>query len=280
LAEKVDALRLSCEEGDIQVTAAPEGAKDEILIVAEKIITGSQSEKRLAPYAENVKVSAALEGKTLAIQERWEGKSSRRIRYRVNYRITAPRRLALTLHSTSGALEVKGMSGAVDASSDSGGMEFRQTTGALNAVSSSGSIRAEDIKTALKVSLASSSGALEAKGLEAGEALLKTKDGAITLAGCANAVTLISDDGAIAAELPSERQAQSFQVRTDNGSIDLKIPASWNATLQAKTESGSIKLEQGASSREEDHLLEMKLGQGGAPFQVQSGEGAISVQVH
>jgi DUF4097 and DUF4098 domain-containing protein YvlB len=77
--------------------------------------------------------------------------------------VTVPANVRVDVTSSSGAIEVRGVTGAVSATSSSGGVTIEEVAGPVTARSSSGSLRLADITGELYAS--SSSGSIRATGI-------------------------------------------------------------------------------------------------------------------
>lgn len=105
-------------------------------------------------------------------------------------------------------------------------------------------------------------------------------DGRIDVAGRFDSLRLQSGDGSVTAEVRSgSKIAGDWSVRSGDGSVTLRLPDGLNADLDAHTGDGHITLDfpvtmQGDLSRS---TIRGKIGAGGPPLVVHTGDGSIHI---
>ena len=93
--------------------------------------------------------------------------------------VTVPANARVEVTSSSGSIEVGGISGSVTATSSSGSVTIEEITGPVTARSSSGSLRLNDLTGELYAS--SSSGSIRLDGLFTGNATIRSTSGSVSL---------------------------------------------------------------------------------------------------
>ncbi len=125
----------------------------------------------------------------------------------------------------------------------------------------------------------SGDGRLEVEDVD-GSLRAHTGDGSIRVAGRFDSVDVTSGDGRVSLIVrPGSRVAQSWDVRTSDGSVDLEIPADLAADLDLHTGDGHITLNlpltvEGKFNGQDVHG---KLNGGGNRLVVHTGDGSITV---
>jgi DUF4097 and DUF4098 domain-containing protein YvlB len=175
--------------------------------------------------------------------------------------VTTPARVTLDASTGDGSIATEGLAGTLALKTGDGSIRVARVDGRVKAHTGDGSIRISD-----------AIGLIDAD----------TGDGAIDLAGRLEGVNIRTGDGSIriAAEKGSV-VASDWSVTTGDGAIDLRVPATLDAELDAHTGDGQVAangLEGLAGDRrDERHTLRGRLGDGGHTLRLRSGDGSIVI---
>ncbi|HEV2298743.1 MAG TPA: DUF4097 family beta strand repeat-containing protein [Candidatus Acidoferrales bacterium] len=150
--------------------------------------------------------------------------------------------------------------------------------GQLRISSGDGSIEAHGLKG--QVRLHSGDGHIEADDLD-GALNADSGDGHIRARGRFDSLMLKTGDGSVAAEAVSgSKHSGDWSLRSGDGSITLRLAEGFDADLEADTGDGSINLDfpvtvSGTVSRSRIHG---KMGNGGPPLYLHTGDGSIHIE--
>ena len=237
---------------------------------------------------------------------------------RLNIVIEAPLGVALRLGAVCGNIEVQkaATSGDIAVASGSGVLRISQAraNGVIVAQGGSGIVYGSDLRSPTRLELRSGSGNVQAHGVVSPVVVMISKSGSVRLAGhtwtpdgaLLNAPALLAlrsgsgrveADGVEATELHMESRSgsvafrgqlvaqQRCRIRTDTGSITIRLRASSAAEIAAQSGSGRVALGAGA----DDHIgvrrivtqsnIVARFGKGGAPLEIESRSGSIIIGV-
>lgn len=174
--------------------------------------------------------------------------------------VRVPREIDLDVKTGDGAIEVSPVSGTVSLSTGDGHID------------------AEGLKG--EIHLHSGDGAIKGTALD-GRLRADTGDGGMVVRGRFDMLDLHSGDGSIEAHVEQgSKVAEAWSLQSGDGSIVLQVPSDLAADLEAHTGDGHIDLDapvtvSGTVSRSD---VRGKLGAGGAPLRVHTGDGSIHVE--
>jgi len=120
-------------------------------------------------------------------------------------------------------------------------------------------------------------GGIEARDLD-GKVEADSGDGHIRLTGRFEALNVKTGDGSVNTQvLPGSRMSSSWTLRTGDGSVDIALPADFQADINATTGDGHISLGvpvtvEGTFSRSE---VRGKMNGGGQTLTIHTGDGSI-----
>lgn len=180
--------------------------------------------------------------------------------HRIEVNLAVPRNSDLDIHTGDGAISATAVSGHIRL--DSG-------DGAINAQSLNGDL-----------TLHSGDGAIDGLALD-GALDASSGDGHISVAGRFDSLRMKSGDGSIQASAqPGSKVSTDWSLRTGDGSIRLRLPDNFAANLDAHTGDGRITLDfpvtvSGSLRRSS---IQGKLGGGGLPLVLRSGDGSIHIE--
>jgi hypothetical protein len=182
--------------------------------------------------------------------------------------------LAVNAHTGSGNITVENIGADVRARSGSGDLRIDGVKGALDAEAGSGNIRGHGI--AGGVSANTGSGTIEIEQVAAGNVRAEAGSGNVRLHGVQGGLKAETGSGNITVD---GNPTGDWRVGAGSGNIDLKIPSSASFNIDARTSSGSLKVNhqvtmQGSISR--DHV-QGKVGNGGPLVDLHTGSGDIHV---
>ena len=141
-----------------------------------------------------------------------------------------------------------------------------------------GSIIAENLRGETRLS--TGDGRIEATSLD-GTLDAQTGDGRIIIRGRFDMLNLHTGDGSIEAEVNNgSRITSEWSVRTGDGHVTLRLPASLSADLDVHTGDGHIQsdLPVTVSGSRSEHELRGKLNAGGPPLIVRTNDGSIRLE--
>ena len=165
-----------------------------------------------------------------------------------------------------------------DVETGDGSVTSESFHGNLRISSGDGSIDAHGLKG--QVRLHSGDGHIEAEDLD-GALNADSGDGHIRVRGRFDALTLKTGDGSVTAEAVfGSKLSGDWNLRSGDGSITLRLADGFDADLDASTGDGSISLDfpvtvSGSISRSRIHG---KMGNGGPPIYIHTGDGSIHIE--
>jgi len=174
--------------------------------------------------------------------------------------LRVPRELDLDVRTGDGSVTLPAVSGNLQISTGDGSITAEGAHGALRLRTGDGSIRATGID-----------GRLEAD----------TGDGRMDVRGRFEALDLHTGDGGIEAEVEEgSRVSGAWSLRSGDGGITLRLPESLGAEIDAHTGDGSIVLDLPVTVAGELSRTNVKgrLGAGGPPIKVTTGDGSIRLR--
>ena len=182
--------------------------------------------------------------------------------------------LALTARTGSGNITVDNIGADVHIRSGSGDLKITTVKGALDAETGSGNIHARGV--AGGVSANAGSGEIEVEQVASGNVRVGTGSGSVKLRGVKGALKAETGSGDITVD---GDPTGDWRVGAGSGSIDLKLPANASFNIDARTSSGSLKVNrqitmQGTFSR---NHVQGKVGNGGVLLDLHTGSGDIQV---
>ena len=175
--------------------------------------------------------------------------------------VTTPKKVSLDARSGDGSIKTEGLTGSLVLNTGDGAITVRGIDGQIKAHTGDGSIRIDD-----------AIGSVDAD----------TGDGAIDLTGRLESVALKTGDGSIRVRIQSGSvPATDWSIATGDGSIDLSLPDTLNADIDAQTHDGRVRadgLSNVTTSDRHDRdrrSVRGRLGAGGRTVRVRSGDGSI-----
>src|SRR5579871_887227 len=182
LAAKVNRLQVDGNgtAGNIAISPAPEGV-DEIHIQATKSVSGDRPESELKTFLPQVNTTATLQDDILIVRASYDPNTfPPNTSAAVDYTITVPRRLALSLRTNAGAIKVEGVTGGMTLHSDFGSVQMREVSGGIEADTSSGALSVTDSPQASPVRIRTDFGSIALKNVS-GQIDARTSSGEISV---------------------------------------------------------------------------------------------------
>src|SRR5579864_6890995 len=182
--------------------------------------------------------------------------------------------LALIARTGSGNITANDIGAEVHARSGSGELKITGVKGGLNAEAGSGNIRARGI--AGDVSVSTGSGEIEVEQTAPGGVRANAGSGNVKLHGIKGYLRADTGSGDITVD---GEPTGDWRVGAGSGNIDLRVPSTASFNIDARTSSGSLKVNhqvtsQGTFSR---NHVQGKVGSGGVLVDIHTGSGDIQV---
>ena len=166
----------------------------------------------------------------------------------------------------------------LDVRTGDGGVDVEPVSGKVAITTGDGHIAAHGLRGDIR--LHTNDGTIRADALE-GRLKADTGDGHMTVRGRFDALDLHTGDGRIDAEVErGSKVSEAWSLRSGDGGITLRVPEDLDADLDAHTGDGHIVLDSpvAVSGTIRPSEVRGKLGAGGAPLRLQTGDGSIRVQ--
>lgn len=133
------------------------------------------------------------------------------------------------------------------------------------------------VPRSLRVDVDNTNGSVSVAGVQ-GVLKLGTTNGAIELVRCGGAVDLSTTNGRITAELLTIDPRGPNHIETTNGRVEVSIPSSAKASLDAETTNGRVESEIPVTTREMDKsALRGAMNGGGTQLTIRTTNGSISI---
>jgi hypothetical protein len=161
----------------------------------------------------------------------------------VRVEISVPQNTKLDLHSGDGSLVVSGIDAAAFLSTGDGRVEVSDFSGPLKA---------------------------------------KTGDGSMRISGRFDELNLSTGDGRIECEIrPGSKMSTRWVLRTNDGSLSLRLPANFAAEIEARTGDGHVRVDLPITmkaSSQDGHHVRGSINGGGNLLDIQTGDGSIDIR--
>jgi DUF4097 and DUF4098 domain-containing protein YvlB len=182
--------------------------------------------------------------------------------------------LPLTAKTGSGNVTVDDVAGDARISSGSGDLKINNVKGGLHAETGSGNIHAEGI--AGETVATAGSGNVEVHQVAAGDIKVETGSGNVKLRGIKGGLRASTGSGDIQAE---GEATHDWRLGAGSGNITLRLPAQASFDLDARTSSGTLRLNRPVTTQgtiSKSHV-QGKVGNGGVILDVHTGSGDIAL---
>jgi DUF4097 and DUF4098 domain-containing protein YvlB len=159
---------------------------------------------------------------------------------RISTVVRMPKNADLQLETSDGRVELSDITGNIVVHTSDGAIKASQLSGTIDLRSNDGEIVADALAGTFK--LHSGDGRINATRLD-GKCDVSTGDGSIHVAGRFDTLNIKSGDGAVTARAESGSTiASTWTITTSDGDVDVGIPKSLQANLDASTSDGHISL--------------------------------------
>jgi hypothetical protein len=261
-------VRVDTNDGSVRVTAS-DSKQVEFRVEYQGFELGKNLRVDSRQDGDKVELVARITGHW-GIGFNW-GHNSRRLHIEVRM----PRDADLQVETGDGAVEAESINGKVNIHTGDGSVKANSLNGNIDLHTSDGSINVDALKGDIR--LRTGDGSIEAHNLD-GKVEADSGDGHIRLAGRFEALNVKTGDGSVNAQvLPGSKMATSWSLRTGDGSVDIVLPADFQADINATTGDGHISLGipvtvEGTFSKSE---LRGKMNGGGQALTIHTGDGSI-----
>jgi hypothetical protein len=194
---------------------------------------------------------------------------------RLHIDVRMPQQGDLQVDTGDGSVETSGLSGNLNVHTGDGAVKATSLEGTIDLHTSDGAITVDTLKGDIK--LRTGDGSIEARNLD-GKVEADSGDGHIGLDGRFEALNVKTGDGSVNTKvLSGSKMAAAWALRTGDGSVDLSLPADFQADINATTGDGHISLGipvtvEGTFSRSE---VRGKMNGGGQTLTIHTGDGSI-----
>lgn len=204
----------------------------------------------------------------------WVSKGRRGVRVEVS----VPTEAELELNTGDGRVAVEDVAGRIQAHTGDGNIHAVRLVGNIGLSTGDGSITAEDLDG--DINLSTGDGSVRG-GNFTGRLTARTGDGNVGIEGRFDYLELRTGDGNIdAAAHSGSRIEDEWHVQTGDGHIEMRLPSSFAADLDAKTGDGRVSVDFSVeiSGTIKKSQIRGKMNGGGSPLTVRSGDGNISLE--
>lgn len=169
----------------------------------------------------------------------------------------------------------------VRARSGDGSIRVERVDGRIELRTGDGSIRAADISG--DMTLDTGDGSITVDGAD-GRLTVDTGDGSVNVSGRITGLKLHTGDGSVVLRArPGTVMVEPWEITTGDGGVSLYLPADFGADLDAHTGDGTIRNDldvQAAREETSRRTLRGRIGAGGQPLRVRTGDGSIRLRAN
>jgi len=179
----------------------------------------------------------------------------------------------------SGA-DVNGITGGVNVQSQDGHVTLSDLRGNVDASSDDGYLTATNVHGD-RLALQSNDGHLALADVTVGSLVARTHEGRIeatnlTIAGARPDATLHSDDGPLRVAGTFGPNG-SYELSTDDGGVNLRVPQSSDLAIEASTSDGRIDVDGSSLARDDSARQAIRLGAGSGTMKLATSDGSIHI---
>ena len=263
-------LTIANKWGDLRVTGAD---TDEVSVLA-KVAAWAEDVEKAETIIADIDVELNRDGDHLILESR----SGVRQGVRIDYEITVPRSLDVTVSTASGDLWLEDLAGSQTANTLSGDISVASLGSGTSDIQVVQTKSGDVLAAALSgnITLSTLSGDVTIDGFE-GTLEVSSQSGDISVKSGRGTLRLKSMSGSISAE--TEEIGEGVSLTTVSGDIDLSLPRSAAFDFAARTESGDISI--GCELEDEERSKRRTAGRcngGGVAVSATSVSGDISVE--
>lgn len=180
----------------------------------------------------------------------------------VRMTVTVPRTLNVDARTGDGSIDARELSGRIELRTGDGSVRLQQIDGDITVSTGDGSVAARELDGVVEVS---------------------TGDGSVEMSGRFAGLRARTGDGSIGIDaLPGSRMEREWTVTSGDGGVTLRLPADFNAELDARTGDGQIStagiaVTRPAGEGRRRHVVRGQVGTGGEILTLRTGDGSIRV---
>ncbi len=178
----------------------------------------------------------------------------------------------------------------VQASSSDGSIRIADVDGAITLRTADGSVAATRVSG--DISIRTEDGTIRLERA-AGKLDLETGDGSIVVDARPTVLRLKTGDGSIRAQIDADSaMAEDWDLSTEDGSVVLTLPSSFDGELDAETRDGTVRAthpllrdvdrertsDDSDERRERRRSMRARMGEGGKALRVRTGDGSIRIE--
>lgn len=287
VSDMVD-LDISTGSGNVTVTSGNSGTVSISARINARGSEGMSADEKVRIIEANPPI--AQSGNTIRIGQ--FDRRELRQNVSISYELVVPERTQLVARTGSGNEKIHGIAGPVKVESGSGTLSLTNIGGEVKATTGSGDIHLDQIQGPVRVN--TGSGGIRAEGVS-GEFTASTGSGDVTMRqNSSGPVRVGTGSGTIVLEgVNGELRADTgsgdinaqgtvsrpWRLHTGSGGVHLQLPSSLGYDLDARTDSGSIHVQQPITrqgSISKSHVQGKVLG-GGALLELETGSGDIRI---
>ena len=256
--------------------AVPAGASLSVNNFGGSIVVHAWTQNRVKVHAEHGSrgaIEASLVGNTVTLR----ASSRHGAPSVVDFDITVPQDMALTLSGTYTEIEVDGVRGPVSAETVDGSIDVKGGSGIITLHSIQGSVTLADATGRIEVNSVNES--VELSNVS-GQIKAETTNGDMTLMGIkSSSVDASTINGDVEYE-GTVSDGGTYSFNSHNGEITVSIPEGANVTLSVATANGDIdpSFPLPLTATAGKHRYTFKLGSGSAHMEVESFQGDIQLR--
>jgi DUF4097 and DUF4098 domain-containing protein YvlB len=256
--------------------AVPAGASLAVNNFGGAIVVHAWSQNRVKVHAEHGsrgRIEVALVGSTVTVK----ASSRHGAPSVVDFEITVPQDMALTLGGTYTEIQVDGVKGAITAETVDGSIEVRGGSGIITLHSIQGSVTLADATGRIEVNSVNEDVALSNVS---GQIKAETTNGDVTLTGVKSAsVEATTINGEVLYE-GTITDGGTYTFNSHNGDITVSVAEGANVTISVATANGDIDASFPLPLQRTDrgHRYTFKLGSGSARMEAESFQGDIQLR--
>lgn len=193
---------------------------------------------------------------------------------RINASVEVPRNYNVELATSGGGIDVRDLHGEAKGRTSGGRIHVESVHGKVNMRTSGGSVILKSLQGG-PVHANTSGGPIQAHQIEGG-LTAHTSGGSIRVEQASGPIDVHTSGGSITIDLVGENQG--VVARTSGGSIDLRVPSTINAALNASTSGGRVKTDLAMTqSDRRDNSLRGTINAGGPEILARSSGGSITI---
>jgi DUF4097 and DUF4098 domain-containing protein YvlB len=179
----------------------------------------------------------------------------------VSFLVTTPRTSSLEARTGDGSVAARDLAGSTSVDTGDGSIRLERVEGDLRLRTGDGSVNV----TAAR-----------------GKVEVETGDGSVQVSGVLTELRARTGDGSVNVTAdPGSAMQADWQIETGDGAVSLRLPAAFDADVDASSGDGGVHVDgiPSAADRDARNSVRGRLGRGGRTLRVQSGDGPIDVGV-